>query len=112
MLAEKNADVKRAVTIIRRLSGSERERRLADMEELARMDEVVNRRAAYNEGRTEGRTEGKAEGKFEILSLMFAAKIPDGQIWAVAQSSGITREDYESFRDADSTQRSIGGTII
>jgi flagellar biosynthesis/type III secretory pathway protein FliH len=68
MLAEKNADVKRAVTIIRRLSGSERERRLADMEELARMDEVVNRRTAYNEGKAEGIAEGKAEGRAEGIT--------------------------------------------
>jgi predicted transposase/invertase (TIGR01784 family) len=50
MLAEKDAEIGKAVTIIKKLSGSERERRLAEMAEMARMDETVNRRAAFNEG--------------------------------------------------------------
>jgi hypothetical protein len=58
MLAEKNAEMGKAVTIIKRLSGSARERRIAEIEELARMDAEANLRGAYNSGEAQGMEKG------------------------------------------------------
>jgi predicted transposase/invertase (TIGR01784 family) len=115
MLAEKNAEVEKAVVIIKRLSGSERERRIAEMQEMARRDEESVRRGMYIEGRAEGRAEGHAEGRAEgmeigkvsgyerakseelAMELAIAAKLlregvpPD----VVARSFGLSRDAIE-----------------
>jgi predicted transposase/invertase (TIGR01784 family) len=62
MLAKKSAEVDKAVMIIKRLSGSERERRIAEMREMAWRDEESIRRGMYNEGRAEGLEEGIEKG--------------------------------------------------
>jgi predicted transposase/invertase (TIGR01784 family) len=110
MLAKKDADVEKAVTIIRRLSGSERERRLADMEELARMDEVAGRRVAYNEGIAKGKAEGIAEGKAEGIAegkaelekaknefakSLLGSNVP---VDTISKATGLSRKDIERLR--------------
>jgi hypothetical protein len=51
MLAEKNAEIGKAVAIIKRLSGDARERRLAEMQEMARRDEASRMNGAVRKER-------------------------------------------------------------
>jgi predicted transposase/invertase (TIGR01784 family) len=106
MLAEKNEEIGKAVTIIKRLSGDARARRLAEMEELARMDEAANRRAAYNEGVEEGIEKGNEEGygrakaeslaeKLESAAKLLKAGVPPE---VVSQSLGIPSGELGGLR--------------
>jgi hypothetical protein len=51
MLAEKNEEIGKAVAIIKRLSGDARERRIAEMQEMARRDEASRMNGALREER-------------------------------------------------------------
>jgi trehalose/maltose hydrolase-like predicted phosphorylase len=51
MLAEKNAEIGKAVAIIKRLSGDARERRIAEMQEMARRDEASRMNGAVRKER-------------------------------------------------------------
>jgi chromosome segregation ATPase len=51
MLAEKNAEIGKAVAIIKRLSGDARERRIAEMQEMARRDEASRMNGALRKER-------------------------------------------------------------
>jgi predicted transposase/invertase (TIGR01784 family) len=127
MLAEKNAEMGKAVTIIKRLSGSERERRIAEIEELARMDAEVmrmdaeaNLRGAYNRGEEKGMDKGIEKGieigdaggyerakaeerakKLESAVKLFKASV-DSEV--VAQSLGISVDELRKHSGDDVRQ--------
>ena len=104
MLAKKSAEVDKAVMIIKRLSGSERERRIAEMREMAWRDEESIRRGMYDDGRAEGLKQGETAGyeRAKAENLAVAAKLlregvaPD----AVARSFGMSRDAVDKLRDA------------
>jgi predicted transposase/invertase (TIGR01784 family) len=102
MLAEKNAEVGKAVTIIKKLSGSERERRLAEMEELARMDEVAGRRSAFNSGLAQGLEKGleigleKAERQRKDMAAAALAK--GVSVSDVVEITGLDEETVKRLK--------------
>jgi len=63
MAAERNPEVKKAVVRLEVLSGDERARYIADMQEKARRDMASHLRDADMKGRTEGLTEGLTKGR-------------------------------------------------
>jgi predicted transposase/invertase (TIGR01784 family) len=93
MLAEKNVEVEKAVAIIKRLSGDERERRLAEKRELARMDMAVNLSGAYNEGVERGIEQG-------VEKTARAALIKGFSIADVAAITGLDEEFVKNLKAA------------
>jgi predicted transposase/invertase (TIGR01784 family) len=97
MLAEKNEDVGKAVAIIKRLSGSERERRIAEIEEKRRRDiaahEQALREEAVEEGMAEGMAKGMAEGMAKATEAIAVNLLRNGATpELVAKSTGLSVE--------------------
>jgi predicted transposase/invertase (TIGR01784 family) len=113
MLAEKNAEMGKAVTIIKRLSGSARERRIAEIEELARMDAEANLRGAYNSGEAQGIEKGmekgidigyeraKAEERAEKLKFAVSLLQEGVPLEVVSRSSGISVDELRKHSAGD-----------
>jgi predicted transposase/invertase (TIGR01784 family) len=90
MVAEKNPQVKKAVSVLMDLSADERTRLLEESHEKYRRDVVSRMRGAWKEGNIEGNIEGSFNRAIENAQRMKADNMPANQI---VKYTGLSLED-------------------
>jgi predicted transposase/invertase (TIGR01784 family) len=104
MLATKSPEMKKTVTIIKKLSADERTRLEYEDREKAMRDYL----SLTEDSKEEGRIEGRIEGKIEMAKIQLSLGVP---VDIIAQSSDMSVDEITALRDQfakDSVDKSSG----
>ena len=98
-IMKENKDINKAIDELEQVSGNEKLRRIAELQEKYIRDEQASIEYAqdegYKHGREDGIVEGKAKGKTEIAKNLLKKQMP---IQDIAEVTGLSQEEIENLK--------------